>query len=285
MKEGGKGEPVFEKPVVMTGHDSKNPVNGVYRGKNSFMIGDWPCEPLITPDRRVLMPFQTSMFDENGKVYNPGGGYTYQYSRVLHGRFLNNGEIEWFGISNDVITSPDESTRGMLEPAISLMPDNRILMVMRASNGGIYDPCHQIPGRRWFCFSVDGGFTFTKPVPWSYDDGAQFHSPSSCSGIISHQSGKYYWIGNICGENPRANMPRNPLCICEINPETMLLKRDTKFIIDKRKQKQYHDVTFSNFYAREEKSTGDILVYCTAMWQSPENVYLNSDSYEYRLKP
>lgn len=285
MKEDCKKPIVFEKPVVMTNHDLENPVKGVYKGKNSFMIGDWPCEPKITSDRHILLPFQTSMFDEKGAVYNPGGGYTYHYSRILHGRFLENGEIQWFDVSEDVITSPKQSTRGMLEPTIALVPHSRVLMVMRASNGGEFDPNHEIPGRRWFCVSNDGGFNFTKPEPWTYEDGTPFYSPSSCSGIIRHQNGKHYWIGNICDENPRANMPRNPLCICEINPETLLLKKDTKFIIDERKQEQYVDTTFSNFYVREEQSTGDILVYCTAMWQSLENIFLNSDSYEYRLKP
>jgi hypothetical protein len=79
-------------------------------------------------------------------------------------------------------------------------------------------------------------------------------------------------------------MPRNPLCIVEIDPDTLLLKIETKYDFIKREPHQYQDVTFSNFYAREEKGTGDILVYCSAFWQSPENTYLNTSSYEYRLK-
>ena len=102
---------------------------------------------------------------------------------------------------------------------------------------------------------------------------------------MKHSNGKYYWIGNICKDNSRANMPRNPLCICEIDTGNLKLKKDTKYDFIKREKHQYKDVTFSNFYAREEKNTGDILVYCSAFWQSLDNTYLNTQSYEYRLKP
>ena len=80
-------------------------------------------------------------------------------------------------------------------------------------------------------------------------------------------------------------MPRNPLCICEIDTESLLLKKETKYDFIIREDHQYEDVTFSNFYAVEDKDTGDILVYCTALWQDRTNIYKNGDSYRYRLRP
>ncbi|MDX1358047.1 MAG: sialidase family protein [Clostridia bacterium] len=283
MSEDGGRTFIFEKPVIMTGHTIGNPIDGVYIGKNNFMVGDRPCEPIVREDGTILMAVQCTYFDEEGNIFNPGGGYTYQYSVVLHGRFLENGEIEWNDISNKVEGDPAKTTRGTIEPAIREMPDGRILMICRGSNGGINDPEYRIPGYRWFAVSNDRGHTFSEPQPWTYSNGEPFHSPSSCSMILDHSNGNYYWIGNICEKNPRANMPRNPLCIVEIDQTTLLLKKETKYDFINREPHQYHDVTFSNFYAREEKGTGDILVYCSAFWQSPENTYLNTSSYEYRL--
>ncbi len=286
MSEDGGRTFKFEEAVVMTGgFDEFHPIPGVYRGRNSFMVGDWPCEPIVSNDGTILLAAQCSMFDEFGEVYNPGGGYTYQYSVILHGRFLENGGIEWFDISNFVEGDPLRSTRGAIEPSIMEMPDGRILMICRGSNGGKKDPECLLPGYRWQTVSDDGGRNFSKPEPWSYTDGEKFHSPSSCSQILKHSNGRFYWIGNICKENPRANMPRNPLCIIEIDIESLLIKKETKYDFVKREPHQYEDVTFSNFYAREERGTGDILVYCSAFWQSLENHYLNTNSYEYRLRP
>ncbi|MBN2558785.1 MAG: exo-alpha-sialidase [Clostridia bacterium] len=286
MSEDGGRTACFDKPVVMTGdYDEFHPIDDVWRGKNSFMVGDWPCLPVLTPGGDILLPVQSTLLDENGEIYNPGGGYTYQCSRVLHGRFMAGGEIEWHSISEKVLGDPEKSTRGAIEPAIALMPDGRILMVMRGSNGGINDPDFRLPGYRWHAVSEDGGHTFTKPSPWTYSGGGAFYSPSSCSQILCHGSGRYFWIGNICGVNPRANMPRNPLCIVEIDTESLMPMEKSKFDIAAREGHQFQDVTFSNFYAREEANTGDILLYCTAMWQSPENIYLDADSYEYRLRP
>ncbi len=285
MSEDGGQTIVFEEHVVMKGNYSlSHPIEGVYIGKNNFMVGDWPCEPILTDDGRILMAVQCTMFDEEGKLYNPGGGYTYQYSVLLHGRFLDDGRIEWNGISNKVEGDPYKTTRGVIEPSIAMMPDGRILMVMRGSNGGTKDPDFKIQGYRWFSVSEDGGWTFSKPEPWKYDSGEMFHSPSSCSKLLRHSNGKYYWIGNICEDNSRANMPRNPLCICEIDQNNLLLKKDSRLDFILREDHQFEDVTFSNFYAAEEWNTGDILVYCSAFWQDKVNIYKDSSSFKFRLR-
>jgi hypothetical protein len=286
MSEDGGKTIAFEEPVIMKGSYSlKHPIEGVYIGKNNFMVGDWPCEPILTGDGRILMAVQCTMFDEKGEIFNPGGGYTYQYSVMLHGRFLEDGRIEWYDISNRVEGDPLKTTRGTIEPAVIMMPDGRILMVLRGSNGGALDPDCKIPGYRWYSVSNDGGKTFSQPKPWKYDTGEIFYSPSSCSKLLEHSNGNYYWIGNICENNSRANMPRNPLCICEIDRNSLCLKKHTKFDFIHREKHQFEDVTFSNFYATEEWNTGDIIVYCTAFWQDKINTYKNSSSYVYRLRP
>lgn len=286
MSEDGGQTIAFEEPVIMAGDYSiKHPIKGVYMGKNNFMVGDKPCGPILTDDGRILMAVQCTMYDKDGNIFNPGGGYTYQYSVLLHGRFLKDGRIDWYDISNKVEGDPAKTTRGTIEPSIIMMPDKRILMVMRGSNGGPKDPECKLPGYRWYSVSKDDGMTFSTPVPWKYNNGESFFSPSSCSKLLKHSNGKYYWIGNICEENSRANMPRNPLCICEIDTETLLLLKETKYDFIKREEHQYHDVTFSNFNAIEDRESGDILVFCSAFWQDRDNTYKDTNSYKYRLRP
>jgi hypothetical protein len=156
-------------------------------------------------------------------------------------------------------------------------------MVMRGSNGGSLDPEFRIPSYRWYCVSEDGGKSFCKPRPWGYTDGEVFFSPSSCSQLLEHSNGRYYWIGNINRENSRANMPRNPLYIVEVDGDSLLLMKDTECIVADVEEGQSPDITFSNFYAREERGTGDILIYMTAFHADPDNIF-GADAYEYRLR-
>ena len=290
-KDGGKTN-IIEEQVILDGpdYDENHPVDGVWAGKNSLMMGDRTELPIITKhqsdnscNNHILLPVQITPTGEDGCYYNPGGGYTYHYSAVIHGEFLKDGKVRWFYITEPVNNKPEESTRGAIEPTIIELMDGRILMVMRGSNGGKKDVECKMPSYRWFSVSHDGGKKFTEPRPWTYTDGYKFYSPSSCSQLMEHSNGKYYWLGNINKQNSRANMPRNPLYICEVDQETLLLKKDSRCIIADVEAGQSQDTTFSNFYAREEKETGDVLVYMTAFHADPDNVF-GADAYEYRVR-
>jgi hypothetical protein len=289
--DGGKTNKI-EEQVIMDGPDygKNHPVDGVWAGKNSLMMGDRTELPIITKYQKedsdnghILLPVQVTPIGAEGCYYNPGGGYTYHYSAVIHGEFLEDGRIRWFYMTEPVNNKPEESTRGAIEPTIIELKDGRILMVMRGSNGGKYDSECKIPSYRWHSVSNDGGKTFSKPRPWAYTDGYKFYSPSSCSQLMEHSNGRYYWIGNINRQNSRANMPRNPLYICEVDPDTLMLKKDTRCVIADVEDGQSQDTTFSNFYAREESGTGDVLVYMTSFHADPDNVF-GADAYEYRIR-
>ena len=101
----------------------------------------------------------------------------------------------------------------MVEPTIIELDDGRILCVMRGSN----DARPELPGYRWHCFSEDGGHTFGTPVPWSYDTGEAFYSPSSMSQLLRHSDGRIFWFGTICSENPKGNHPRFPLLVGRVD--------------------------------------------------------------------
>ena len=72
-------------------------------------------------------------------------------------------------------------------------------MVLRGSN----DRRPELPSWRWIAFSSDGGRRWTPPEPWTYDQGEAFFSPSACSQLLRHSSGRLFWLGNINGESPR----------------------------------------------------------------------------------
>jgi len=281
-KDGGETYEFYE-PIIMEGKqfNETHPIKGVIRGKNSFMVGDYPCVPLILNDEKtILLAIQIAVMDENEQLVNPYGTFTYQSSHVLKGEIKEDGKIRWYHISDKMLATPDQSTRGTIEPCICKMDDGKVLMVNRGSNDLKFD----MLSYRWYCVSKDLGDTFEGPLPWTYTSGESFYSPSSCSQIIKHSNGKYYWIGNISKENARGNMPRNPLCIVEIDQKSLLLKKETKFDVIKRKDDDYMDVTFSNFYGREEVETGNILIYCTTFWSDPKNPMETVGSFEYRVE-
>ncbi len=290
-KDGGKSNMV-EEPVILQGDEfsKTHPVTDVYEGKNSVMIGDTTELAIITSRQtesenndHILLPVQITPIGPDGSYYNPGGGYTYHYSAVIIGDILDDGHIIWTSISNKIINEPTLSTRGSIEPTIIELDNGTILMVLRGSNGGTKDPNHKIKGYRWYSVSTDGGKTFSKVKPWLYDTNEHFYSPSSCSQLLRHSSGKIFWIGNISPNNPKANMPRNPIYIGEVDKTSLLLKKDTLLLIDCVKGTQSRDTTFSNFYAREDKETGRILLHITPFHQTPDNVF-GSDANIYEIE-
>ncbi len=290
-KDGGRTN-FIEEQVILSGedYDKDHPVPCVWGGINSMMMGDRTELPIVTKYQKdtldkdiILLPVQITPIGADGNYYNPGGGYTYHYSAVIRGEMRSDGYIDWTGISDPVNNKPEQSTRGAIEPTLIELRDGRILMVMRGSNGGVKDPDCKIKSYRWFSISNDCGRSFSEPRPWGYTNGELFFSPSSCSQLMEHSNGRYYWIGNINKENSKANMPRNPLFIVEVNQDSLLLEKESACMVAGVEEGQSANTTFSNFYAREETGTGDVLVYMTAFHADPNNIF-GADAYEYRIR-
>jgi hypothetical protein len=164
--------------------------------------------------------------------------------------------LDW-ELSQPIEQNPSRSTRGAVEPTVAEFNDGRMLAVIRGSN----DVRPELPGYRWYSVSRDGGYTWAPIAPWTFTNGEAFHSPSSCSQLLSHSNGRYYWIGNLVPENPRGNRPRHPLVIAEVDPETLLVIRDSVFTVDDRKPGESEQTSLSNFLADEDRETGDIIIY------------------------
>lgn len=234
VSEDGGRTWLFDEPIIHGGaFDAKHPVEGVWVGTNAIYLGDAGSRPLITRSGKVLVPAQATPATSDGKLYNPAGGFTYTEVLVLIGTWTNKARLTW-GVSERVRGDPARTTRGLIEPTLAEFGDGRILMVMRGSNGGKADPRSELPSHKWFSISKDGGHTWSQAEPWTYDDGTPFFSPSSMSALLTHSSGRCFWVGNLSASNCIGNLPRWPLVIGEVDAKSLRLLRDTVLMVDTR---------------------------------------------------
>ncbi len=247
---------LFDEPVIQGEHTEEQPLDGVWKGKNGVYLGDLGCEPTFTSRNELLVPIQICPLGRDGRLANPGGGFTYHEAAVLIGTWDAKNRFAW-DISQRIVGNPARTTRGMIEPTIAELPDGRILMILRGSNER--GKSHDLPSYKWQSVSSDGGRTWTTPVPWRYDTGELFYSPSSMSQLFSHSSGRVFWIGNITPENARGNLPRYPLVIGEVNPVTLRLSNRSILELDTRKPGEGR-VDLSHFRALEDRDTGQIVL-------------------------
>ena len=258
--DGGKTY-LCDEPIVQKGegYSPEHPLDGVYIGKNCYFLGDVGCDPIRTREGTVLVPMQWPPLNPDGNgFYNPGGGWYWLDSRILIGRWTDDNRLKW-EISESIEGDGTRTTRGLYEPTLAQMPDGNILCVMRGSNGGPKDSACKLPSRKWKSVSKDGGKTWSKPEPWTYSDGEPFFSPASMSELIVHSNGRIYWIGNLSKDNCKANHPRWPLVIGEVDPETYGLIRETVLVVDTKKPEE-DDVNLSHWHAYEDRPTGDIVL-------------------------
>jgi hypothetical protein len=249
-----------EEPVIHRGGEffAEHPLPGVWRGKNCAFIGDMASAPIALASGTILVPIQIVPLGDDGKFYNPAGGYTYTHAAVLRGRWMPGQKLGW-EMSSVVRGDPALSTRGMIEPTIATLGGGRVLMVLRGSNErkpGVF-------GGKWAAFSEDDGKTWTEPRYWTYNDGERFHSPSACSQLLAHSSGRLFWLGNLTPANPNGNRPRYPFVIGEVDKRTGLLRKESVAAIDDRGPGDSELLALSNFYAREDRETREIVLHLT----------------------
>jgi len=251
---------LFDESVIQEGaYDFKHPIEGLYLGKNAIFLGDMGCRPIRTKQDHVIVPAQMTILNAEGSIETFGSGWDYYHCLMLIGTWKEDHRLAW-KVSEPIAADPNRTVRGLYEPTLAEMPDGRILCVMRGSNGLKKDPNHEWPSRKWHCVSTDGGFHWSKPEPWHYSNGKDFFSPSSMSQIIAHSSGRYFWIGNISPANCQGNAPRWPLVMGEIDPASMMLIEESVITIDTRGPDDPEGVQLSNFYAIEDRESGDIVL-------------------------
>lgn len=251
----------FDEPIIQDGpYTRMNPVDGVWIGTNSIFLGDAGSIPITTRKGRILVPAQATVVGPDGKMWNPGGGFTYTDVLILIGQWQRGDRLTW--TVSRVSGDPKHATRGLIEPTLAEFKDGRILMVMRGSNGGKADPDNKLPSYRWFAVSHDGGVTWSKPEPWTYDDGQPFFSPSAMSTLFKHSSGRSFWVGNLTAENPKGNLPRFPVVMGEVHPRSLKLIRDSVLVVDTELEtdKTQGRLDLSHFTLFEDRATKEIVL-------------------------
>jgi len=250
-----------ERPLVVHGdaYSPTHPNPFVWVGKNSFCYSSVP--PFVKmANGEVLLPIYYAPLDDKGEYYNPLGAYTFTFVAALIGKWNAAGNDLVWRMSEPVRCTADQSSRGTNETAvIELSKPGHIVLVIRGSN--LPNPKGVIPAVRWKSLSTDYGRTWSKITPFTYSDGEEFLSPSSCSSFIRNtRTGKVYWIGNISRTLPRGNAPRYPLIIGELDERRLGLRKHTVTIIDDRGPSDPPELQLSNFGLIEHPATGHIIV-------------------------
>jgi hypothetical protein len=239
------------------------------------MLGDVASVPITLKDGTILVPAIVTPVGKDGKLYNPTGGYTYTDALVLQGRWSGS-RLVWRA-GERIIGDPARVTRGMDEPTLETLADGRIIQVLRGSN----DKNPSLPAYRWVSYSKDGGSHWTKPEPWTYDNGEPFFSPSACSQLVRHSNGKLYWLGHITATNPRGNRPRYPLYLAEVDQQSGRVIRDSLVKIDDRQPGEDEGLIIYSVYGREDRETHEIAVHASRLFLPKGN--FSGDAMLYRI--
>jgi hypothetical protein len=189
------------------------------------------------------------------------------------------GKYDW--TAGNVVWVPRHvASRGLMEPSVAELTDGRLLTIYRDSNQNI---TKFEDGRKRYTISTDGGVTLSAPAELKYDDGSRFYSPSSIHQLTRHsQTGKLYWVGNICTSPANGNSPRYPLVIAEVDEMHVALRKDTVALIDDRHAGDGSKLQLSNFSLLEDRDTHHLEIYLTRLGEDSANLW-SANAYKYTL--
>ena len=271
-------------------YDPANPLDENYLYKNiAYFNKPWVMKngdvifaisPLVSTCCRILGVDVQEIFPSLPHIH---------YALII-GRGKWNGEKYELTFSRPVVISDLKSSRGIDEPTIVELNSGRILVVFRGSNLMSDSWNTRIapgtPGHKWYCYSDDGGKTFTDPVPWHFDNGEVIYSSASYSLFLrASKNGKLYWVGNITDHQAYNNYPRYPLQLVEVDETYGTAKRDTLTVIDTRREGESEFLQLSNFVLLDDRETGDIECYLTkigTLGDESDRVYRGA-SWKYRI--
>lgn len=233
------------------------------------------------PDGRLMLPCQIRSTEEQN-----------QYGAIQAGRFLGSwradgSDVEW--------RSGGRVYGGGCEQTVTPLRDGRLLNVLRVQ--GQIEPYPFSPWQRPYSVSEDCGETWSVPEPLSWDDGGGLTTPRAWSQLIrAERNGRLYWIANILpslAESepirrrwPGRADPRYPLHIAELDEQTMRLRRQTLTVIEDRAPGETEYVRFSNFYAYNDRETGDVVLLMMKSYHEDEPNLARAPhpAYRYRIR-
>jgi hypothetical protein len=267
------GEDFDESDWGKTGYLTKNKMYGGYTA-------------IVTRAGKLLYPFTTP-----ARINTPSGEQVTGVLRCMIGTWDEAADDYLWEVSSQIAVPLEWSGRGLMEPTLAQLADGRVVMGIRGSSDleKQFCPDESVevtqPGRHWLAASKDGGYNWGALRDWRYSTDEQFYSPSTFSRLIRHSNGRLYWIGNICPEPPKGNMPRHPLVIAEVNETGPGLIRESLTVIDTKPEDEEVAPEFqlSNFNILENTETGAIELYLTRYGESPEH-WLKANAYKYEIE-
>lgn len=270
-------ERMIHEPIAGEAFTPEHPAPGVWIGQNGLMVA---TEVVFLSTGKIIAPMQVFVLDDAGKLVQPPGSSTYTEAAFMIGTWRADHRIAWTMSRRVRLDWKAQSIRGALEPSVAELPDGRLLCVMRGSN---HDD-GRLDGRKWSCTSSDGGLTWTDPRPWGYSDGSPFYSPSSYPALLRHSSGRYFWLGNICPENPTGNTPRWPVVLAEIDPATLRLRRESTLVVDSKREDDAGEPSLGNYQTYEDRETREVVIRMCRALPSADGTQLRGHAYEYRIE-
>lgn len=253
-----------EKQLIQkgSGYDQTHWAKGVYYGRNS---ADFTTLRIIKlPDGTLIMPVWISFLGKDGKMvkYPDRFGiilWPSISSACMRGRWRDDlSDIDW-EMSEQIIV-PEYMSYSVDEPAITLLDDGNLLVVMRGDTTGR----QVMPSVKFFSVSQDGGRTWSPAMPLTYPDGSFVYSPASLPDLFrSSKNGRVYLIANILPGPTRQCDPRYPLQIAEVDQKNFWVFQDTVTVIDDRQPHHPKFVRFSNWARIEDRETGNQVLYMT----------------------
>ena len=258
-RDGGRtwGEP---KAIVIGGQgcDEVNWAPGIRYGTNAGLVEG--TVPVVLPDGRFLLPFCRII--PAGERMHPRCD---NECAALIGRWRSDDTgVDW-DLTSYARVEPPNSGCGGVEASLAILPDGRLLMLMRVvvhrEEGKIVPP-----GQRYFVTSDDLGRTWSRPEALRYGDGGDLYNPATLGHVFrSAKNGRYYFISNMYDQPVWASDPRWPLQIAELDPETLRIRRDTVTVIETRNEAegQPETIRFSNWARYEDRETGNLILLMT----------------------
>lgn len=238
--------------------------------------------PIKTSKGQLLFPAMRPLLDEKGKpVHYQGCWATADESLTVIGEYAADGELRW-QLGLPVPVDLERSSRGLNENTLAELGDGRIAMICRGDNS-MYP---ERPGYKWLSFSEDNARTWSVPMPLPCDQGEPLESSATGSALFrSPQTGKLYWLGNLCiqGERPKGNYPRVPLVVAQVQEEPFALKRDTITVVGQRQFGEPAQVQMSNFRFYVDRESGDLVVFVTRYAERSAVDWMIADYYRYRV--
>jgi len=240
------------------------------------------CFPIKTRTGRIIVPAYSLLTDDAGQArHYRDWPPALETSLAIRGEYRPDGGIEW-ECGQTVSVDPEKTSRGYSENAIAELRDGRLVTLLRGDNGAY--PERQ--GYKWLCYSEDEGLSWSEPQPLGCSDGSVIESGSNgCALFRSFTDGLLHFIGNLAldGERARANWPRSPLVIAEVQEEPFSLRRATITEIDRRLPGEPPLTQMSNFRFYQDRETGDVVVFLSRYGERDPDNFRDADYYEYRV--